>query len=353
VTLTFRDTKGSNLTADEVDANFRDLDGRVDTLESTPPVPNNIAEIEVSGSQMTVIMEDASEFGPFTLPTARWRWREDFADATVYAVDDFFSDPDTGSIYRVLIGHTSADPFDPDLLSGGDPVYQLILDASGFGGGGLGGFTTVSTLSSSTPTLTAAQANTFFLLDTTSNSVDIMIPDDSTSFDVPVGTVYGFFKLVDANTASIDHSAGLTKATEADTTVRRLGTVFYVRKIDVDTWIFYGDFLDRSRLASLKSVSGAGPVSVTWTSYQPGIMVHHSHTSGVTINLPLNSGQPKYNRGDEIRWVQAGAGQLTFDVPSGTLQKRAGTTGRTVAQYSVVTLKKVDLDVWLLYGDYE
>ncbi|WSH59835.1 hypothetical protein U8P68_10940 [Rhizobium ruizarguesonis] len=60
--------KGSNLTPAEVDDNFYDLDGRVTELEDNPPSPNQIADITQSGNQITIVMDDASTFGPFTLP---------------------------------------------------------------------------------------------------------------------------------------------------------------------------------------------------------------------------------------------------------------------------------------------
>ncbi|MBB2841261.1 UNVERIFIED_ORG: hypothetical protein GGE64_005043 [Rhizobium etli] len=60
--------KGSNLTPAEVDENFWDLDGRVSEIEDNPPSPNQIADITQSGDQITIVMEDASTFGPFTLP---------------------------------------------------------------------------------------------------------------------------------------------------------------------------------------------------------------------------------------------------------------------------------------------
>jgi len=60
--------KGSNLTPAEVDENFHDLDGRVTEIEDNPPSPNQIADITQDGNQITIVMDDASTFGPFTLP---------------------------------------------------------------------------------------------------------------------------------------------------------------------------------------------------------------------------------------------------------------------------------------------
>jgi hypothetical protein len=73
---------GANLTPAQVDGNFWDLHGRVDTLERTPPTPNNIANITATGSQMTITMDDASTFGPFTLPTGIGRTRPPTASTT-------------------------------------------------------------------------------------------------------------------------------------------------------------------------------------------------------------------------------------------------------------------------------
>ena len=73
MTITLRSVKGSNLTAAEVDGNFTDLDTRVDALEASSPEPNNISNILVSGTQMTIVLDDATEFGPFTLPQANFR----------------------------------------------------------------------------------------------------------------------------------------------------------------------------------------------------------------------------------------------------------------------------------------
>ncbi|TIL34326.1 hypothetical protein [Mesorhizobium sp.] len=73
MTITYRSVKGSNLTAAEVDDNFHDLDDRMTELEDNPPEPTNISNITVVGTQMTIYLEDATVFGPFTLPQANFR----------------------------------------------------------------------------------------------------------------------------------------------------------------------------------------------------------------------------------------------------------------------------------------
>ncbi|AZV21485.1 hypothetical protein [Mesorhizobium sp. M7A.F.Ce.TU.012.03.2.1] len=73
MTIIYRSVKGSNLTATEVDNNFHDVDDRIQAMEDSPPEPVNISNITVTGTQMTIYLEDATVFGPFTLPQANFR----------------------------------------------------------------------------------------------------------------------------------------------------------------------------------------------------------------------------------------------------------------------------------------
>ena len=58
--------KGSNLTPAEVDGNFHDLDGRVETIESNPTQPYQISNITKSGYAITIHLSDGvTEFGPY------------------------------------------------------------------------------------------------------------------------------------------------------------------------------------------------------------------------------------------------------------------------------------------------
>lgn len=118
--------KGSNLTAAEVDGNFWDHEVRIDAVETAAPSPNEISSITLVGSQLTVTMDDASTFGPFTVPTALFTWRGAWEDATAYSELDLLYVLGEG-MFMVLIDHTSAAPFDAGLLDGGDPVYHLLF----------------------------------------------------------------------------------------------------------------------------------------------------------------------------------------------------------------------------------
>lgn len=82
VEIVYRSVKGANLVAAEVDANFQELENRVQAVVDNAPQPVEIVDIVVVGNQMTIIMADYSTFGPFTLPTAVITWHGDWTPNT-------------------------------------------------------------------------------------------------------------------------------------------------------------------------------------------------------------------------------------------------------------------------------
>src|SRR3954471_12172054 len=110
--------KGANLQASEVDANFWAINTAVVNLENNPALPNGIASIQVSGTQMTITLANGDVMGPFTLPVLTFRWRGEWQPNTPYAELDVFTVFDRG-IYVVEFPHVSGDVFDPDIQVGG------------------------------------------------------------------------------------------------------------------------------------------------------------------------------------------------------------------------------------------
>lgn len=125
--------KGSPLTAAEVDENFYDLDQRVEDLETNGVQPNNIASIQVIGSQMTIFMEDYSTFGPFTLPIALFHWRDIWQTETDYNELDLFYVIGQG-LYMVRLDHTSdVYEFDENAMNEeSEPLYTKLFGIPGF-----------------------------------------------------------------------------------------------------------------------------------------------------------------------------------------------------------------------------
>lgn len=125
--------KGSNLTREEVDGNFWALVERIVALETGGEAPVGIANITVVGTQMTIILTDATELGPYTLPTAHFVWRDEWTPNTVYGALNVFT---VGySVYLVNVAHESAATFDPDRVIGANPAYILMLTLDQYSAG--------------------------------------------------------------------------------------------------------------------------------------------------------------------------------------------------------------------------
>jgi hypothetical protein len=116
--------KGSNLTAAEVDENVYDLDARVTSLENDPPAAVDISNITQAGGVMTVHLNDGSSYN-VDLPKATIKFRGDYTASTAYNVNDLVNAPGYG-LYLVLIAHTAAATFDPDLSDTDGDYYQQV-----------------------------------------------------------------------------------------------------------------------------------------------------------------------------------------------------------------------------------
>lgn len=126
--MTYRDEKGSPLSADEVDENFRTLQEAIDGFTSTPGV--GVASITQAGSTITFHMTDGSTEGPFDLPTASFNDTGDWQPEWDYNTLDLFEVPNVG-LYLVLIAHTSGTVFDPNLAdSDANPMLKFVIATS-------------------------------------------------------------------------------------------------------------------------------------------------------------------------------------------------------------------------------
>lgn len=116
--------KGSNLTPAEVDANFYQL-----TLDIAAKAEQGvgIANFNVTGNQLTVVLTDHTLLGPFTLPTVTLTFKGEWLPDTDYFGGDVFTAE--GSTYLVTYNHTSDATFDPGANDGlGHDYYGLLLE---------------------------------------------------------------------------------------------------------------------------------------------------------------------------------------------------------------------------------
>jgi len=104
--------KGARLTSLEADGNVYDLDSRLRNVELNPPAAVSIDHFGVSGNALTIFLTNGATQGPFTLPSAQWRWAGEWqALATYYALDVITY---AGSVYLVRHNHTSDATFAAD-----------------------------------------------------------------------------------------------------------------------------------------------------------------------------------------------------------------------------------------------
>lgn len=127
--VVFRDEQGTNLSADQVDGNFRHILGLYDDLLANLPTANGISNITVNGSQFTVWLEGGESFGPFEMPTAAFHWRGEWTNDTGYFVNDIVTNQE--NVWLILQSHVSPPfaSFDETLESSGEPVFQLLWGA--------------------------------------------------------------------------------------------------------------------------------------------------------------------------------------------------------------------------------
>lgn len=66
--ITYRQEKGSPLTVQEIDGNFKELETRLKILEENPEAGEGIEKIHMEGDQITFTGTFGKDFGTFTLP---------------------------------------------------------------------------------------------------------------------------------------------------------------------------------------------------------------------------------------------------------------------------------------------
>lgn len=104
--------KGARLTSVEADGNVFDLHSRLQNIEDNPPAAVGIDHFTVVGNALTIVLTNGTSQGPFTLPSAQWRWAGEWQPLTNYYALDLVGN--AGSIYLVQHNHTSDAAFAAD-----------------------------------------------------------------------------------------------------------------------------------------------------------------------------------------------------------------------------------------------
>lgn len=109
--ITLRSVIGVPLSSDQVDGNFTNIRDFLEAiLEDGGFTGRGIDSFDVTGDQLTIILTDAAELGPFTLPKSLLNPRGDWVTATAYAVQDCVVSTDVATVgngYACIEAHTS------------------------------------------------------------------------------------------------------------------------------------------------------------------------------------------------------------------------------------------------------
>jgi len=86
--ITYRQQKGSPLTTEEIDENFRELESRLNALTDNPEVGEGLGKVHLEGDQISFTGTFGADFGTFTLPKATLNPCGEWAAQTPYKKHD-------------------------------------------------------------------------------------------------------------------------------------------------------------------------------------------------------------------------------------------------------------------------
>ena len=120
--------KGADLTKEEADGNFYDLDQRIKTAIENAPKPVSVDHVEMIGSTFTVHLTNGQVDGPFEIPFATLTSRGFWGPGVEYNRLDYVFHGGVG--YIVMVTHQSPATFDPTYEVDGFPVYAVAIPAT-------------------------------------------------------------------------------------------------------------------------------------------------------------------------------------------------------------------------------
>ena len=119
MTITYRKEKGSPLTVQEIDNNFKELETRLNALEEHSEDVEGLGKIHVEGDQLHFQGTFGKDFGTFTLPQATLNPRGPWIPQTPYKKLDLVTF--ANALYYCMEDH-QATAWDED-----KPFWKLIL----------------------------------------------------------------------------------------------------------------------------------------------------------------------------------------------------------------------------------
>lgn len=235
--MTFRDIKGSPLTAAEVDDNFRTLQAAIDEVATNVPVGVSITGFTVTGTTFKVQLSDGSFRGPFDLPVApAWNWRGNLAVNTVYQDFDVFSFQNNSTddgVYLVIGAYLSPMDlldFDPAAVADdteGGPALEKML-------GTVNETVLVFDISDSF-TLSSSEVG-YYIRHIGPDPIAIYVTEDDT---IPIGAVYTFRWADEGSVTFVED--GVVIDTPETLSLRKHGSSGTLVKVGALAWELAGD----------------------------------------------------------------------------------------------------------------
>jgi hypothetical protein len=284
-----------DLSAEQVDGNFHGLDQRVTELEDNPPEAVSIANVTSTGSTFTVHLSDGSAIGPLKLPVAAFNARGSWAAETLYTRNDVVTHDNAA--YVVRLQHTSGISFEPNLVIGGEPVYQLLV---------------------------SRPQGMFWR--------GIYATGTAYAFDDVIRVLGSGIWLV-----MIPHTTGTTESFDPEKAIDG-APVYEALMVEPAPYVPLGPVIE----------SAVTAVDVSWA----GTYVRVTYADGaVSVYVPAFGSA--FPIGGEIHVRQATVlGQVTFLEDTGvTLNGVAGRSLATAGEGAVVTIKYLGSDTWDVWGD--
>lgn len=118
--------KGSKLTKIEIDGNFWELLSRLVALETNPPGVDEITNITLVGSQLTIFTSSGGAFGPYTIPVSVFHFAGTWLAGATYSELDLVRVEGLG-LYLVLDDHVAAATFNPAATGPNGALYLHML----------------------------------------------------------------------------------------------------------------------------------------------------------------------------------------------------------------------------------
>lgn len=222
---------GGLLTAVQGDENTWKTRQDIAALQQAMPVARGIADITVSGSSFSVLLQDGTILGPYALPVPRLRPRGLWLPNTSYSTLDLTIIPGVG-LHMVNVNHTSQTLFDPNYTIGGTLVYDMLVPT--------GILADVVTISVGQHTPTVAQAGIHFRCTNATGTV-VTLPGNSTA-PIPVRTVYQYEQNADGPVTFIPEGPSITvnKPPSRDYRAAERTAIVAAIKVAVDEWTLGG-----------------------------------------------------------------------------------------------------------------